>query len=148
MLTKGRLCVELESPSASFNLGMMPVWSEIYVQPFPGVEKGRWQISTCGGTRPVWARKSGELFYLTPEGTMMAVLVRTQPSFSASAPVTLFQATAYRAGVNSRGFDVTPDGKRFLMVKPVGRAEVRLTMVRNWFEELKRRVPLGPPKTH
>src|ERR1700682_4675513 len=38
--------------------------SEIYVRPFPNVDRGRWQISTSGGTSPVWARGGGELFFL------------------------------------------------------------------------------------
>ena len=41
---------------------------EVYVRPFPDVEGGRWQISNDGGTRPLWARGGGELFYVTLEG--------------------------------------------------------------------------------
>ena len=51
---------------------------QIYVRPFPRVESGRWQVSTAGGTRPLWARNGRELFYLE-EGTgkLMAVPVQT-----------------------------------------------------------------------
>ena len=56
--------------------------AEVYVQPFPDVEKGRWQVSVAGGTRPAWARNGRELFYVAPDGSMMAVTVQTQPIFS------------------------------------------------------------------
>ena len=41
---------------------------EIYVRPFPDVTAGRWQVSTGGGTRPLWHRNGQELFYLAPTG--------------------------------------------------------------------------------
>ena len=44
---------------------------EIYVRPFPDVNSGRWQISTGGGTRPLWARRGRELFYVAPDGAVM-----------------------------------------------------------------------------
>ena len=53
---------------------------EIYVQSFPNVEDGRWQISTDGGNRPAWGPDRDELFYLTADA-LMAVPVRTSPSF-------------------------------------------------------------------
>ena len=46
---------------------------EIYVRPFPDVTRGLWQVSTDGGTRPLWARNGQELFYLTPTGALMRV---------------------------------------------------------------------------
>ena len=46
---------------------------EIYVRPFPDVTKGLWQVSTDGGTRPLWARSGQELFYLAPTGALMRV---------------------------------------------------------------------------
>ena len=39
---------------------------EVFVRPFPDVNKGRWQVSTGGGTQPLWARNGQELFYLAP----------------------------------------------------------------------------------
>jgi serine/threonine-protein kinase len=46
---------------------------EVYVRPFPNVTAGQWKISTAGGTRPVWARSGQELFYVAPDGGLMAV---------------------------------------------------------------------------
>ncbi len=49
--------------------------SQVYVRPFPDVNGGHWQISTGGGTRPLWARNGQELFYLVPGGALMSVRV-------------------------------------------------------------------------
>jgi serine/threonine-protein kinase len=62
---------------------------EVYVRPFPKVEKGKWQVSTDGGGNPVWAR-SGELFYLNGD-KMMAVDVDTTTTFKAGTPRMLFE---------------------------------------------------------
>ena len=59
---------------------------EIYVRPFPGVEEGRWQVSTAGGDRPSWARDGRELFYLSAEGSLMRVSIEPGPDFSAGQP--------------------------------------------------------------
>ena len=71
---------------------------------------------------------------------MMGVNVTTQPSFSAAKPKMLFEG--YYAGE----YDVTPDGQRFVMIKPSEKelAATQINVVLNWFEELKRRV--GPGK--
>ncbi|MDR3722704.1 MAG: protein kinase [Candidatus Acidoferrales bacterium] len=62
---------------------------EIYVQPYPG-PGGKWQISTDGGTEPVWNRNGRELFYRSGD-KMMAAAVATQPSFFAGKPRMLFE---------------------------------------------------------
>ncbi len=114
---------------------------EIYVQPFqtPG---RRWQVSTDGGSEVVWSRDGRELFY-TNGDKLMAVDVRTQPAFSVGAPRLLFEGR-YVPSVNSvSGFDVSPDGRRFLRVQPIepDPPANQINVVMNWFEELKRLVP-------
>ena len=64
---------------------------EIYVQPFPNVDEGRWQISTGGGTQPLWAPDGRELFYLAPGGEVIAVLVQTEPTFTAGNGEVVFR---------------------------------------------------------
>ena len=54
---------------------------EIYVRPFPDVTRGRWQVSTSGGTQPLWARSGQELFYFAPDGTLMRVVVAGAPAW-------------------------------------------------------------------
>jgi len=115
--------------------------NEIYVQPFPG-PGGKWQISSGGGTEPVWSA-SGELFFRSGD-KMMAVEISTHPTFSPGKPSPLFEgqyggtggARAVRAD-----YDITPDGQRFLMVQAQERDTGQIHVILNWFEELKRLVP-------
>ena len=119
--------------------------AEIHVRPFPNVNGGHWQISNSGGTKPVWARSGRELFYLDANNLLTVVPVETSAAFTFGKPVNVLK-TMYYSQPNGRPFDVSPDGKRFLMIKdaPVSaRAAGRptVTVVLNWFEELKARVP-------
>ena len=118
---------------------------EIYVRPFPRVDSGRWQVSTAGGTRPVWARSGRELFYLDASNALTSVQVSASgPTFSAGKPATVFE-TKYVESNPSRHYDVSADGQRFLMIKD-GPANpnampASLVVVEHWFEELTQRVP-------
>jgi Tol biopolymer transport system component len=117
---------------------------EIYVQPYPG-PGGKWQISTEGGAEPVWNRNGRELFYRSG-GKMMAVDIATQPSFAAGKPRMLFEGPYEAPPVPIANYDVSPDGQRFLMVKPSEQeqaAPTKINVVLNWFEELKQKVPTG-----
>ena len=117
---------------------------EIYVQPYPG-PGGKWQISTEGGTEPAWNPNGRELLYRSGD-KMMAVEIATQPSFSAGKPRALFGGRYEPTPATAPNYDVSPDGQRFLMIKPseqeAGPA-TQINVVLNWFEELKRRVPPG-----
>jgi eukaryotic-like serine/threonine-protein kinase len=119
--------------------------SEIYVRPFPDVNSGRWQVSNAGGTRPHWARSSRELFYVAPPGALMSVRIKEGSTFNASEPVKLFEGRYYYGAPPVLGvtYDVSPDGERFLMTKPVTDApsSPTIVIVQNWQEELKRLVP-------
>jgi serine/threonine-protein kinase len=119
--------------------------SEIYIRPFPRVDNGRWQVSTAGGTRPVWARSGRELFYLDAANALTAVPVSTSnPTISIGTPVKLFE-TGYAEPNPSRHYDVSADGQRFLMLKAGAAGDpnatpISLVLVEHWFEELKQRV--------
>jgi serine/threonine-protein kinase len=118
--------------------------NEIYVQAYPG-PGGKWQISTEGGTEPVWSRNGRELFYRNGN-KMMAVDVATQPSFTGGKPRLLFEGPYVPTPATFPNYDVSSDGQRFLMLKPSESAEAaptQINVVLNWFEELKRRVPVG-----
>ena len=123
---------------------------EVYVRPFPDVnEGGRWQISTSGGDGPLWSPDGREIFYRNGHA-VIAVSVKTSPTFILEASRTLFQGT-YVAAINSPGgefatWDIHPDGKRFLMIKEssaggAGGFPRKINIVLNWLEELKRQVP-------
>jgi serine/threonine protein kinase/Tol biopolymer transport system component len=117
---------------------------EIYVQPYPG-PGGKWQISTEGGTEPVWNPNGRELFYRRG-GKMMAVEITTQPSFAVGKPKLLFEGPYLPTPATFSNYDVSPDGQRFLMLKPVEQAQAaptQINVVLNWFEELKQKVPTG-----
>jgi serine/threonine-protein kinase len=116
---------------------------EIYARPYPG-PGGKWQISTEGGTEPVWNPKGRELFYRSGN-KMMAVDIATQPTFSAGKPKMLFEGPYVPTPRSFPDYDVSPDGQRFLMLKANEQAQVpaQINVVLNWFEELKQKVPTG-----
>jgi Tol biopolymer transport system component len=120
---------------------------EIYVRPFPKVMDGRWQVSTGGGTRPLWASNAQELFYLAlPTGALMRVGVERGDTWAATAPVQLLEgryATDTLETAVGRTYNVSLDGQRFLMIKPGvwTTAPTSFVVVQNWQEELKRLVP-------
>jgi serine/threonine-protein kinase len=119
---------------------------EIYVLSFPSLDR-KWQISTDGGTEPLWARNGRELFYRHDE-KMMAVEVTTEPTFSAGKPVQLFEASYDRGlTLGHTNYDVAPDARRFLMLKAGEQesAPTQVNLVINWFEELHRLAPTGKP---
>jgi Tol biopolymer transport system component/predicted Ser/Thr protein kinase len=118
--------------------------NEIYVRPFPGPGE-KFPISNEGGIEPLWARNGRELFYRAAD-KMMVVGVQTEPSFRAGAPRVLFQGRFAGAIGRQAGYDISPDGQRFLMLKPSESAEAaptQINVVLNWFEELKQKVPAG-----
>jgi serine/threonine-protein kinase len=133
--------------------------TQVYVRPFPNVDAGRWQVSTDGGTRPVWSRSGRELFYVTgAEGSgvlampradqrqrqMMVVPIQTGTTFSPGNPQVLFAGPYFAPnGYPGRTYDVSADGQRFLMIKletaeTAGSTGPPFVVVLNWTEELKR----------
>jgi serine/threonine-protein kinase len=117
---------------------------EVYLQPYPG-PGGKWLISTEGGTEPVWNPNGRELFYRIGD-KMMAVEITMQPGFSVGKPKVLFEGKYLPTPITFSNYDVSPDGRHFLMLKPSDQeaaASTQINVVLNWFEELKRRVPTG-----
>ena len=103
---------------------------EIYVQPFPG-PGGKWQVSTAGGTAPVWRRDGKELFYLTPDRKVMALRVKTGVTFEAEVAKPLFEA--HIRNDPDRQYDVSNDGQRFLINAPLGEeTSPPITLVQSW----------------
>jgi serine/threonine-protein kinase len=112
---------------------------EIYVRPFPNVDDGQWPVSTAGGTEPVWFGR--EIFYLAPDFKMMSVPVLDMTrTLTLGKPQVLFDASKYFLGGAGRNYDMSPDGKRFIMVKdPSVGGETRsvgMTFILNWAERL------------
>ena len=123
----------------------------IYVQPFPNIDDGLWNVSLGFGVYPVWSPDGRELFYRGRTDLMVAQ-IETEPTFSSRTPEPLFSLSGYEIGGPGIGrrFDLAPDGDRFIVRKP-GTAEQTsdddpfngLIFVENWFEELKARVPVN-----
>jgi Tol biopolymer transport system component len=104
---------------------------EVYVAPFPTGAKVR--VSAAGGGSARWSRDGGELFYLSSDGRLVAVPVRTRPSLELGTPVSLFMA----GEMAKRGdFDVSPDGKRFIAVVPG--AEAPVAVIQHWIPDVGR----------
>jgi len=115
--------------------------SEIYVQSFPP-GGGKWQVSTAGGDQALWRRDGKELFYLAPDGRLMAVPVSTSPTFSAGAPRALFDAaTGETTPSGIRNFYIpTPDGSKFLVLTYARTGKsAAVHVVLNWTAEPDRK---------
>jgi dipeptidyl aminopeptidase/acylaminoacyl peptidase len=110
---------------------------EVYVQEFPEA-RNKWQVSANGGNDPFWRGDSRELYYRAPNGRIMAVPVEAGATFTAGAAQSLFEAQ-FAPLANLRAlFRPTPDGKRFLVVAPMGRAAIQpATVVLNWPSALR-----------
>jgi dipeptidyl aminopeptidase/acylaminoacyl peptidase len=115
---------------------------EVYVRAFPGPGMKE-QVSSEGGKEPLWARNGKQLFYRRQD-QVWVVDVRTDGGFALSKPRLLFEKPGYGSGNPIRAYDLSLDSERFLLVKtenwkptPV----TEMTLVQNWFEELRRLVP-------
>ncbi len=118
---------------------------EVYVRPFPG-PGGKWQISSEGGTGPLWSPDGRELFYRNGR-RMIVVEVETASTFSASRPRFLFEGNYEYSRLDyGRNYDISPDGKRFLMINAVNQQQTAaptIDLTLKCFEELRRRVPVN-----
>jgi serine/threonine-protein kinase len=113
--------------------------TEVFVRPFPDVERGRWQVSEDGGSFPFWARSGRELFFVTAANKLADVSVPGGNSFSYSKPQLLFDTSAYGQS-GTRQFDITADGRRFLAVRPLtspAPARPSIAIVLHWFDDVK-----------
>jgi Tol biopolymer transport system component/DNA-binding winged helix-turn-helix (wHTH) protein len=122
---------------------------ELYVRPFPG-PGGNVPISTTGGTHPVWSRNGRELFYVDryTKKLMVVNYKIAGDSFVPGEPTVWCEKPIFDFG-ELYAYDVAPDGKRVAVVLyPDGSAQPKpattLTFLRNFFDELKRRVPSNP----
>ena len=117
---------------------------EIYITTYPA-PGGKRPVSTDGGTQPVWVG-NGELFYRSLDGnTMMVAPVSTEPTLDIGVPAVVFQGRyAFGPAGPRANYDVTADGQRFLMISAgeTDSERMQINVVLNWFEELKKRVPV------
>jgi serine/threonine-protein kinase len=118
---------------------------EVFVRPFPDAASGRWQVSSGGGSAPLWSRSGRELFYVK-DNTMYVVRITPGPSFTAEPPRALFTVPErVRVGALERGtMAITPDDQRFLMVRDNSWEAMAgtptMVVVQNFFAELRAKV--------
>jgi serine/threonine-protein kinase len=119
---------------------------QIHVRPFPSGE-GNWMVSIDGGTQPMWSRDGGELFYRDGDRMMAVPVTRGGRTFTAGRPVLLFEGR-YESPALRSNYDVTSDGRAFVMVKAnePDASNRQLNIVVNWAEELAHRLPVAPSR--
>jgi Tol biopolymer transport system component len=118
---------------------------EVYVRSFPG-PGGKWQVSMAGGNQPRWRPDGKELFYVAPDGRLMAVPIGVgtdKQTLETSPPVPLF-ATRLASGSGITGvvtkpqYAVARDGRFLMNVAVEGATASPITVVLNWDAELKK----------
>jgi dipeptidyl aminopeptidase/acylaminoacyl peptidase len=124
--------------------------AEIFVRAFPE-SRGQWQVSTAGGTQPRWSADGKELFYMSRDGHLTATTIAKAPDGQAitpGAPVALFAlrlASGSNVTVGSYGgrpqYAVARDGRFLVNIAVDTEATPPISVVLNWTEELKQRVP-------
>ena len=111
---------------------------EVYVQSFPA-PSGKWQVSTGGGGDARWRPDGRELFYIAEDRRLMAVPTKSGAAFEHGSPVPLFDTGMTPFWGEARNhYDVSRDGKRFLLMTPVAdERSAPFTIVVNWISGLR-----------
>ena len=115
---------------------------EVYVRAFPGPGVTR-QVSTSGGFEPIWRGDGRELFYLSPDHTLMAVDTKSsQSTIDVAPPKALFPTRVkwIEIQATARHYGATADGQRFLVANATDESQsAAVTVVLNWQAVLKTR---------
>ena len=114
---------------------------EVYVRPFDRPETAKRQVSASEGYAPRWAPDGRELYFVDSTNDLIAVSVLPGTAFTFGTPTRLFSMNPF--AFTTTLFEVSPDGRRFLMSRPVGaqtQAVDELILVQNFYEELRTKV--------
>jgi Tol biopolymer transport system component len=112
---------------------------EVYVRALLGAG-GRVPVSVGGGGEPLWSRDGKRLFYRTG-AKLMAATIATTPTLTVTTRETLFEGP-FATDIYHPNYDVAPDGKSFVMIRPVEENR-QLVMIVNWIQELRERTRGG-----
>lgn len=93
-------------------------------------------VSTAGGDFPVWSRDGRELFYYVAPATIVAVSVSPGAPLVLGRPIVVASGAAGPRLGGGPSYDVSPDGKRLLVLKDVGSARSELRLILNWADAL------------
>ena len=125
---------------------------QVFVSPFSNPESERTLVSRDGGAQPRWSPDGRELFFIGFDGTLMHAAVRSGAALSVGVPTRVLPRPYYNGFSlveRPASYDVSPDGRRFLMLKQVTSADepsrpATIVVVKQWMEELRRLLP--PPR--
>ena len=110
--------------------------SQVYLQPFPPTG-AHYPVTDAGGMMPLWSPDGRRIYYISG-GTMFTATIQISPDFRVLARDTAFSVQSYNlAAPVHAAYDVAPDGKHLLLIRPV-RAENDLVLVHNWLTEVRR----------
>jgi hypothetical protein len=112
---------------------------QVFVQAISGGER-RWRVSTAGGTQPQWRADGRELYFMAPDGLLMAAAVGASPDFTVDTPVPLFRAPVTKNPFFFRNtYQANADGTRFLVNEITVEAGAEpITVMSNWAQSLAR----------
>jgi hypothetical protein len=112
--------------------------SEIYVRPFPETGSARWQVSSAGGSQPVWSRSGRQLYYLSGKNDLVAADVRPGATFAVGEQHTLFSFSPFYRQGPVQSYEVTADDRRFMVLREGEAAqESELVVAVHWLDGLK-----------
>ncbi len=97
-------------------------------------------VSSAGGSQSRWKGDGSEIYYLSPGGKLMAVPIKLSATGrpDPGTPSALFDLPAPGAGATEYRYDVTPDGRKFLVVTPPGNGQRQvLAVTLNWQRKLR-----------
>ena len=117
---------------------------QVYVRPFPDVTRAKWQVSVAGGYAARWSKSGRELLFLDGANDLNVAAIEPTAVFRAGIPKRLLSLEAF-APLPPNPFEISPDGRRFLVTRPAGgvgdRETDELVVVQNFFEELRAKLP-------
>jgi len=120
---------------------------EVYVRPYPG-PGGKWQISSAGGQLPLWSPNGRELFFENLDNRAMVTDYEGKLESFAPGKPRLWSDQQLHNNNGVRNDDLAPDGKRFAIIPELNtrtgeKADVHMTFLMNFFDELRRRAPVS-----
>jgi len=110
---------------------------EVYVRPFPETAGAKWQVSTAGGSQPIWSSTGRELIYVNGKNEMVSAAIPPGTTFSVGAQRTLFSVQQFAAVGAVPGYWLAPDDKRFLVLREGEAGQPgELVVAENWVQQL------------
>jgi eukaryotic-like serine/threonine-protein kinase len=117
---------------------------DIFLRPLADLGGRREKVSIDGGRYPMWNPKNAnELFYIDPSGAMMAASITLSPTLRLGGVVKLFDWDPPPNRITGRRYDVSPADGRFILTRAAAgsRGTIDISVVLNWFDELRAHVP-------